>query len=270
MAVSNEWKNLRSFLRKTYNREVNEWFNDVTDPVPDNSTPRKQAKKACLIRGKDSQNMALLKSLTFRYTIQRVHLRPDVYGTPIGTINAQRKYRPQIVLEFLEDELDVASGYFRVDGRISYRLMNEDSNSITNSELTQIANRIKSEFGAINGYVWKKGKDLATYTDKEKGYQFQLLVRNKTDAKDLITSVVNTNGDIPDWGKLSYKEADNPTDAYPTIPGNQTILGQTYKKPRVRPIAEVRFQYAYCSLWGKAQPVILFDRSYRYFNALVQ
>ncbi len=269
MAVSQNWRNLRDFLRRYYNKEVNEWFRDEPDPVPDNSTSRKQAKRACLIMPKDSQNIALLKTLNFRYVVQRVHLVPDVFGVPVGKLDSQRKYRPQIWLEFLEDELDIEGGYARVEGRISYRLMNEDSESITRTELTTIANRIKSQFGLNNGYIWKKGKDYASYTNKEKGYQFQLLVRNKTDAKELITKLLATNNDSPNWKYLSYKEADNPNEAYPTIPPNQIILGKPMREPRRRPIADVRFQYAYCSIWGNPNPLILYDRSFRYNNTLV-
>ncbi|MFM2380568.1 MAG: hypothetical protein RLZZ143_3151 [Cyanobacteriota bacterium] len=37
MAVSSEWQFLKSFLRKTYNKEVNEYFRDL-DPseIPEN------------------------------------------------------------------------------------------------------------------------------------------------------------------------------------------------------------------------------------------
>lgn len=270
MAVSRNWKNLRSFLRKTYNREVNEWFNDEPDPVPDNATPRKQAKRACLILPKETQNTALIKTLTFRFVVQRVHLRPNVYGTPTGTLDSQRKYRPQIVLEFLEDEFDVEAGYDRVNGRISFRLMNETSETISNSELTTIATRIKTEFGTGNGFVWRKGKDLASYTDKLNGYQLQLLVRNKTDAKELIGKILALQNDTANWANLSYKENDEPLEAFPTIPPTQSILSKTYREPRRRPIASVRYAYSYCNLWGKPNAVILHDRSFSYINTLVQ
>lgn len=270
MAISRSWQNLKDFLRKTYNREVNEWFRDEPDPLPDNSTSRKQAKRACLITSKDSQNMTLLKTLTFRYVVQRVHLVPDVYGTPIGNFDPVRKYKPQVFFEFLEDELDIEGGYSRVAGRFSYRLMDESSETISRTELTAIANRIKTEFGAGNGYIWRKGKDLASYIHKNRGYNFQLLVRSKTDAKAIITKVLSTNNEVPNWKYLSYKEADNPSETYPTVPVTKTILNKTYREPRIRPIADVRFQYAYCTIWGKSKPVILFDRSLRYLNAIVQ
>ena len=269
MAVSNNWKNLRSFLRKGYNREVNEWFKDILDPTPDNSTSRKQAKRACLILPKETQNSALIKMLAFRFTVQRVHLRPHVYGTPVGTFDAQRKYKPQIVFEFLEDDLDLDPDYSAIDGRISYRLMDKTSESITKADLLAIAKLSKLEFGTNDGFIWKKGKDLASYTDKQNGIQFQLLVRSKQDAKTIIEKVLATRSSNPDWSKLSYKESDQPTDAYPTVPGTISILNQTKKKPRIRPIAEVRFQYSYCNIWGTANPVILYDRTFRYLNALV-
>ena len=269
MAVSKQWANLRDFLRKSYNREVNEWFREVDDPTPDNSTPRKQAKRACLILPKETQNMALLKMLAFRFLCQRTHLRPHVYGTPIGSFDKQRKHKPQIVLEFREDDSDTDPDFSPIDGRISFRLMNETSESISRTELTAIANRIKTQFGTNDGYLWKKGKDLASYVDKNNGYQLQLLVRSKADAKELIDKVLACNSDNPDWKYLSYKESDAPTEAYPILPGNMTVLGEIIKEPRVRPIATVRFQYAYCSLWGKNTPITLYDRSFRFIDALV-
>ncbi len=268
MPVSKNWANLRDFLRKSYNREVNEWFADEPDPIPDNSGSRKNAKRACLILPKETQNTALLKTLNFRFVVQRTHLRPDIYGTPIGTIQATRKFRPQIVLEFLEDELDIEGGYSRVDGRISFRLMNETSESITRTELTTIANRIKTEFGSNNGYRWRKGKEMASYLERDKGYDFRLLVRSKTDAKELISKILDIQNHIPDWKYLNYKENDEPTQAYPTIPPTNSILGKPRREPRKRPIAIVRFQYAYCNLWGNPNAVILYDRSLRYLNTL--
>ncbi len=269
MAVSQSWRNLRDFLRRYYNKEVNEWFRDEPDPLPDNSSSRKQAKRACLIMPKDSQNIALLKTLNFRYVVQRVHLVPDVFGVPVGNLDAQRKYRPQVFFHFLEDELDKEGGYDRVRGKISYRLMDETSETISTNDLITIANRIKSEFGVNNGYIWRKGKDLATYVDTENGYGLKLLVRSKTEGKELITKILDTKNDTPNWKYLAYKEADIPTVTYPTIPPNTTILNKPYREPRIRPIADVRFQYAYCSIWGKPKPVILYDRSFRYVNTLV-
>ena len=77
MGVSQNWKNLRSFLQRTHNRRVNEWFRDVDDPVPDNSSSRRQAKRACLILPNESQNMALLKRNIFLYEVMQIHLQQN-------------------------------------------------------------------------------------------------------------------------------------------------------------------------------------------------
>lgn len=269
MPVSKNWLNLRSFLRKSYNREVNAWFADLDNEVPGNSTARQQAKRACLILPKESQNMASIKMEVFRYVVQRTHLKPDIYGTPIGNMDAQRKYRPQIVLFFKQDLEESNLNKSPVQAQISYRLMNKTSETITTALLTSIAKKIKDEFGGTTEFIWRRGKDLATYTDKANGYQFTLLVRNKTDAKNIISKVLNTNSDIPKWEHLRYQEADVPNEAFPASRGRMTILNQVIEEPVRRPISNVRFQYAYCSLWGKGKPVTLYDKSFRYFDALV-
>lgn len=270
MAVSRNWINLRSFLRKSYNREVNEWFADIDNDSPGNSTSRQQAKRACLILPNESQNMANIKMQIFRYVVQRTHQQPIILGTPVGRFDAARKYRPQILFYFQQDLEESDLDKSPLNGEISYRLMDETSESITMTRLNSIANRVKSEFGGTNEFIWKKGKHMASYTDKDKGYQLQLLVRNKTDAKEIITKVLRTNTDTPDWRKLRFQEADNPNEAFPNTASNLNILNELIKEPVKRPICNVRFQYAYCKIWGKQEPVILHDRSFRHFDALVQ
>lgn len=269
MTVSNDWRNQRSFLIRTFNPEVREWFRDVEDAVPDNSTSRGQALRACLILNNESQSRALIKMQTFYNVIQRSHLRPDVYGTPIGNFDAIRRYRPQIGLYFREDELDLEPGFAPVEGRISFRLMNETSETITRSELTTIANRVRTEFAANRGFVWRKGKDLATYTDPDRGFGLKLLVRTQTEGEQLARRVLDLTNTNFEARKFNYKQNSAPTQAFPTLPPNQTILGRVTREPRRRPIASVRFQYAYCNLHGATEPTILIDRSFRFRNTLV-
>ncbi len=270
MAVSNNWLNLRSFLRKSYNREVNEWFRDISNEIPGNATARQQAKRACLILPNDSQNLASMKMECFRYVVQQSHKKPNIFGLPVGRAQAQRKYKPQVFFFFLQDSDQADPDKSPFDGQISFRLMDETSETITMAKLNSMANRVKSEFGGSTEFIWNKGKDLASYTDIPKGYAFRLLVRNKTDAKQIITKVLRVNTDSPNWNKLRYSEADSPTGAFPTSKGNLNILGKLIKEPIQRPICSVRFQYAYCNIWGKQEPVILYDRSFKYFDALAQ
>ncbi len=64
--------------------------------------------------------------------------------------------------------------------------MHEESSKITEAELKAIAQKTKSEFGGKPAFTWSKGKYLATYVDKNNGYQFQLLVSSKQVGKSLV------------------------------------------------------------------------------------
>jgi len=267
-----EWEHLQSTLMNAHNRLVREEFSDVGGDnwEPSITGSRASMRVAATIQQNDTAPMVACRLFFYYFTLRKAQdLQPMVYSYPVEDTQAVRKFKPQIVLFFQEDEDEVENGFMPLRARISYRLMNETSTSITKTELTSFANRIKTEFGANNGYLWRKGKDMATYKDVENGYDFQLLVRSKADAKELISKVLDTNQDTPDWKYLQYKENDEPTSAYPTLPPNQVILGDATREPRRRPIGTVRFLYSYCDIWGRGKPVILYDRSFRYTNALV-
>jgi hypothetical protein len=268
-----EWEHLQSTLMNAHNRLVREEFSDVGGDnwEPSITGSRASMRVAATIHKNDTAPMVACRLFFYYFTLRKTQdLQPMVYSYPVEDTQAVRKFRPQIVLFFQEDEDEVEDGFMPLRARISYRLMNENSTSITQTELTSFANRIKTKFGANNGYIWRKGKDMATYKDVENGYDFQLLVRSKADAKELISKVLDTNQDTPDWKHLQYKENDEPTSAYPTLPPNQVILGDAIREPRRRPIGAVRFLYAYCDIWGRGKPVILYDRSFRYPNVLVR
>jgi hypothetical protein len=256
------WEHLQNVLIKVHNREVKQEFNDITDD-DDISVARGNLKVACLLKDSDTAEMTVLRMMLFWFNLRKAQdLQGHFYGQLIQEVQATRKYKPQVKLFFIEKltGAEEEGDYAPVPGEISFRLMNESSATLSKTNLITIGNKIKLLFGGANPEKWKKGKDLASYTDHEKGYQLQLLVRNKTDAKALITKILDIQNHIPEWKHLNYKENDLPTDAYPILPGTQTILGKTYKKPRVRPIAEVVFQYA--TLWYSRSYLLV--RSYGY------
>lgn len=257
----NEWYNLREAIQAEHNKAVKKLYSKTPDD--DISTPKSRLKHTALIKDTDSADMVLLR-LFFHYFIARRtrDLIQPVYGSPLPDVQAERRFKPQVFLYFLEDLQDVEAGFPPVAGEITFRLMNQDSNTITMTEIKAIAQRVKSGFMAGAGRTWKKGKDMATYIDKKKGYQLQLLVRSKTDAKALITDVLAIQNHTPEWEKLNYQENDQPTERYPTIPGKHNVLGKLENLPRRRPIAEVRFQYALLHLHGTTRVIPLCDRTY--------
>lgn len=269
----NGYSNMVQVIAQEQNKIVREEFSDVAElDLDDFDRPRSVLRAACMIDASEKSIMTIVLKMLFFYILLRKarDLQQPYYGIPIGTDEAQRKYKPQIELFFQQDWEDLDDVETRVEGRISFRLMNETATTITKSELTNLAKEIKTKFAIAGGYKWKKGKDMCSYTDRDKGYQLQLLVFNKTGAKDLIKDVLSIQNHTPDWSKMQYKENEAPSEAYPMIRGNKTILGKVYKEPRLRPTETVRFQYAVAKVHGIGKPIPLVDRSGTFFDPLVR
>lgn len=267
-----EWEHLQSTIIRVHNRLVREEFSDLGGESwdPDIGSSRGSLRHACTLKDNDTADMLIQRYLLFYFTMRKAKdLQGSIVGIHKDKYDQYYKYRPQITLFFREDNQDVEAGYKPVEGQITLRLEAETSESITETELTSIANRIRSNFGGPTGYIWRKGKDEAIYWDKSKANFFRLYTRNKPDAKELLEKALNIKNDTPNWEHLQYKEPDQPTEKYPTIPPNIRILNKTKKEPRRRPIAEVRFQYAYANLWGKPNSIYLYDRTLSHPEAYV-
>ena len=260
---------LQSIIRKWQNRELREYFLDFgvdENWDPDLTTPRGKLAHALRHEDEDPYLVTLLKCWFFEH-IKGQAYRVPYYGIPVSSFQESRKFMPQIKLYFREDLEDVEPGYPPVEGEITFRLMG--SADITKSQAEVFATRVKLAFGAGGaGYLWRKGKDMATYTDWAKGYQLQILTRSEAEAREVITKVLDIQNDAPNWAKLNYSENAAPAEAYPTIPDRELIYGELRRLPRKRPVADCRFQYALLNLHGVAAPIVLYDRSYTYAAAL--
>ena len=185
----------------------------------------------------------------------------DEVGVTKFSETVMRRLKPQIVLYFLEDAADVATGYTPVDGRISFRLMDHTTASINPVVAATFAQRVNSNFVNGGGFVWRKGREMASYSDWKKGYQLQLLVRSDAEGRRVVEQVLDIQNDTPDWEKYNYETNAEPAAAFPTIPSQDVIYGKSRRLPRRRPVADVRFQYAALHVEGVPNPVILVDRS---------
>lgn len=110
---------------------------------------------------------------------------------------------------------------------------------------------------------------IVSYTDKPKGYQLQVLAREEIDAKNLVKKVLDIRSDSLEETKFKSNITGKEEEAYPYTPPLTTILGQSRRKPRRRPMVEVRFQYAIADIDGLPRPIVLFDRSFTFIDALV-
>ncbi|WNZ28179.1 hypothetical protein HJG54_35285 (plasmid) [Leptolyngbya sp. NK1-12] len=266
--VASPWEHLQSVLMRTQNPIVREEFRDIVDD-DDISIPRGSLKVACLLQDNDSATQTMLRLMLFYIILRKAQdLQVPIYGIPVPSFQEARKFRPQIQLYFQEDFNDVEPGYSPVTGEISFRLMNENGETLNETEARQYANRVRTAFAAGAGFVWRKGKLMCSYTDRARGYQLQLLCRDKAEGKRVIEQVLDIQNHAPDWKYLNVSENDQPTARFPTLPPTDFIYGKNRRLPRQRPIADVRFQYAVLHIHGVNPPIVLVDRSGIFRNPL--
>jgi hypothetical protein len=265
-------KHFRQVAMQSYNKIVREAFKDIDEDLPDSiNTPRASLRTACSVAANDSTVLIASRMMLFYFTLrQAADLQAPIYGIPVGQFHETRRYKPQVCLYFREPLDEVDPDFQPLRAEIKFRLMNETTESISKAKLTTLANKIKSEFGAANGYKWRKGKILCSYNDPEKGYKLQIYAFSATEGKSIINKVLDCQNHSPDWERLTINENDQPSAAYPTLPPNKTIAGQIVRLPRRRPVGNVRFVKATCAIWGLTKPITLIDRSLMSLDALVE
>lgn len=262
MATSKEWVSVRSVLRKSYNREVLHYFRDLpTDDPPE--TTRLAVRNSCLIRPNESQNLALIKMLNFRFQIQKVWDNPNIYSVPITHFHASVEFLPQVILNFREKLSDAKTeNRYPIRAQVGFRLTEKN---ISKPEAKILADKIALKFAKPTPFKWQKGRTKISYRDKEKGYEFILAAYSETEAKQLIESVLDLQGHTPDWDLLTNSESGKNwnTTEY------TTILGKQRAKPKRRPVGYVQFTHAELKIPGLIPDLVLVDAFGRYKDALV-
>lgn len=264
-----ESEHLQDLFRRYANRQVRDFFQDLggEDWDPDISTTRGSLRHGATHKDDDSLPMTLLRWELFNY-VRRLKFDVPMIGIPVASFDVERRYRPQIILNFIEDLGDVEPGYEVVTGRISFRLMNHTSESLNPTVAQTFANRIRTNFSNGGGFVWRKGRIMCSYTDWNKGYQLQILCRTEANGRSVVERVLDIQNDTIDNAKLAYNENQNEAAAFPVIPPNELIYGEIRRTPRKRPLADVRFQYAVLHVHGLQNGLPLVDRTGLYPSAI--
>lgn len=254
------WEHLQQVIMQVQNKIVRDEFNDLGDETWDEeiTTPRGSLRTACTLRDGDSAIETQLKlDLFYKCLGKGKVFHPAIYGIPISSYQVLRKHKPQIHLWFKETTIP-KSNADPLQSYITFRIMDE---SFTLAELTPIANRIKAEFTTGGGYLWRKGRKMCTYTDKEKGYQLQLLCIDESEGKRVVTSVLSIQNDVPRWTKFNIVKNDDELARFPDQPPNKIILGKSVEQPRERPVHSSRFRFAEFTQHGLKTPITLCDRT---------
>ncbi len=240
MAKPNEVEAFQSFCRRYINLEVKKYFNDVKgddESLYTSSTARFVIRNICLHKDKDPLILSVGRMLVF-YLIVNLEKEPQ-YEIERPRTDKIRSFKPIVTLYFVQSKLNVKEGFRPIDGRISFRLMNESSETLTKRKLETLARQIKKLFASNNGYIWKKGKFLYTYADWEKGYQLQVLARTEAQAKEIVTQVLKIQSHTPEW-KNFFSGKNNIT-----VKGKFLFLGEPRVKAEEREESEVIYDSEY-------------------------
>lgn len=262
------WEHLQNTVRLAHNQQVRREFDDI-ELDDDITTPRGSLKVASLIDDKDTAPMTLIRLFLYHVIIKGFGM-PEIYAVPFTDINESVRYSPKVFLNFSQNYREVGTDDRAVEGQIAIRLRNETSTTLSQANVDTLAQKIRTLFGSGNGFEWRKGKAMLTYTEPEKGYFMQLLVRDQTEGRRIVEQVLDIQSDTPDWKFSNYKENLEPTAAFPTNPPNRTIIGKSRKQYRRRPVVTVRFRNAQLHVQGLPNPIVLYDKSGIYKRAILQ
>ena len=265
----NRWEFIQSWLmdRRSYNGAVNKYFLENKNDLDSRIINDSQDKEACLIKDDDSALVALHARLNFYFEklkLLEAIYNPNVYGIPISAHQEQRKFKPQVLLYFKEDKELKPKNRRAVEGQIQFRLMEFTPEDIPpKSRVIKLSENIKREFGANNGYLWSRGKDLASYTDFQRGYSLQICSPDKNSAKDLIKKVLKINEHEFQPENMNYKVNESPETKYPQSSKTKRVYDKNYPQPVARRVTKVRFRYAILHLHGLPRPLVLADLTNR-------
>jgi hypothetical protein len=261
-----EWEHLQNQILRIHNKQVRDYFSDIT--VDDDlSTPRSSLRHACLMKDEDTATMSQLRLWLFEVTAgHAASFQPPIYGIPTDTYQQHVTFKPQIVLHFYEDADEVEAGFQPIRSEISFRLVNETSETVSVTQARALATKINTLFGSASGYRWHKGRIRCLYKEPDKGYNFILHSYSESEGKRVIEQILDIQSHTPNWDYLTLAQLANTP---PTIPPSKQIYGKTRKIPRKRPVGYVRFRRAELHLWGMPKPVVLVDKTGRFRNALI-
>ncbi|NJO98673.1 MAG: hypothetical protein HC764_23945 [Pleurocapsa sp. CRU_1_2] len=156
---------------------------------------------------------------------------------------------------FGEKKTDSAKVNDRYPIRAKYTIRyKEDISSKAN--VKALATKINNIFNKPVVHSFDKGRNKYSYRDKEKGYELIITATNKNEAKSVINSLLEIQGDNPlKEDCLSESVIDKNWLTTETI----RVNGETHKKPKQRPIGKVWFTHAELSVHGVTKDITLVD-----------
>lgn len=209
-----------------------------------------------VLQGTKTELMQLVPQLMAMYQLFEKNNDRGLYTIPVTTFQDHYTFTPQIKLYFSQSRTETINNRPPVTGEICYRIMGETSETFTPANARTRAERIANLFARPDFFTWQKGKEIATYRDRNNGYDFKLFVKNEAEARRIISQVVAIENKVANFENLNIS---TPNKVFPEDTATTRIYGENHKLPRRRPREDIKFRYAELHLWGKRKPVTLVD-----------
>ena len=182
------------------------------------------------------------------------------------------KGKPQVILNFYEQEEDVEEGYDPLEGHLSFRInasedWSNEKDNLSVADIEKIAKRIKEEFVLPTPYKWHKGKDTVSYNNKKDGVATWGYFYNKSEGQQIFEKLCKVAEVTYEPWKLRYTEVEQANVAYPTIPPTRNVFGQQSKGIRKRGVGYVVFENAYLYLSSFKRPILLVSKNGSIFDS---
>lgn len=264
------FEHLQKIYIPQHNAVVKRYFSDLgADWQPNIASPRSALRVACTMTDNDNQLiMSLRHHLLFDLLGYGRKQLGVFYGIPAQQFQESVEGKPQVFLYFSQDSGSVPQGEKKVEAEYSFRVMDETSATMTPVKAIAIANKVKQHLvTGGQGVVFTKGKNIYKYYHEEHGYRLQVYGNTEADTQDIITRLLGCQNILYDENRLVISTPKKASITSQTQ--THVVYGKKKKKPRYRPVANVRFRYAYMYLRGNERPVYLVDTTGRHYDALV-
>lgn len=250
-----EFEHLQDLVRREHNKAVRKYFKNQADN--DISTPKAGLKHACLIKDDDSGIMVQMRQWLFEITVGNAQsVQRPVYGIPVNEYQPDRRFKPQVKLYFLESWDETTHSNERIpqaEGEITFKLMDESSETISRAKAETLARAIKQEL-ATPVFTWEKGWYKSTYLDIERGYDLRLFVKNKAEGERVVRKILSIRNHAFERDNFQFIDHDR---TYPVNAGTHRVYGRTVKKFIKRRRVDVEFKFAQLLIWGQPNPINL-------------
>lgn len=239
---------LQDVIMKSVNKEVNEWFRDVTN-VEDLASPRAALRQACLHQELDtiaatSSRLMLFYMICGAMPGLKGWLAPD---QQVLSVEGQ----PQVILNFLETGKSVKGRKMpeRHTMRASFRILSDKFESAGDeAKIDRLSRQIAQQFPAT--YRHQCGQTNYAYMDKAKGFQLRIAAFSESDAREMARKLLACTIDSgvafseEKWSKASTKGT--------AAVRRQLVLGKQIKLSSRRPSAIVALRQAdlFIPGWG--------------------